>query len=380
DDATPDDDTGDDDDTTPTDDDTGDDDTSVPDAEWTFIVYMAGDNSLYSYALDDLNEMKAVGTSADVNILVVFDGTFNNDSRIYKVTQNNLQVLNNPGELNMGDPNTVKTYVTALINNFPAQRTALIYWNHGSGWHEDGEPAVPYKDVCQDGSDWLTNTELDGAMQYVRSNTSVGKFEIVGFDACLMQMIEIAYYLKDDANYMIGSEETEGAQGWDYSASLQYLVNNPTMTTIAFGTKIVDSYLASPDATLSVLKMDQLSNLATKVDALADLLNNVGGASNSDVLNALRDTLYFSDYDYIDLYHFASNIKSKNISTAINTAADNLMSAVNSAVAYADYGQWGYGDAHGVSIYFPDPYWSSYDSAYGNLSFAQDTNWDDVID
>ena len=151
------------------------------------------------------------------------------------------------------------------------------------------------------------------------------------------------------------------------------------MTSEAFGQKIVDSYIASPDATLSVLKMSQMSNLATKVDALADLLNNVGGASNSDVLSALRDTLYFADYDYIDLYHFASNIKSENISTAINTAAENLKTAVDSAVAYYDYGQWGYGNAHGVSIYFPDPYWSSYDSAYGSLSFAQDTNWDDVI-
>ena len=369
-----------DDDTTPVDDDTTpvDDDTTPAEAEWTFVVYMAADNNLYSYGQDDLNEMKTVGSTADVNILVVYDGTTNGDSRLYKVEQGSLTTLASPGELNMGDGQTVRDHVTTLFNDYPAERYALVFWNHGSGWHEEDAPPV-YKSICQDGSDWLENDELDSAIAYVRSNTGASTIDLIGFDACLMQMIEIAYYLKDDGTVMVGSEETEGGDGWEYNVFLAQLVSQPTMAATILGEKIVDSFVAQPDATLSVLKLNQMNALASAVDALADELNAVGGISNGQVEDALYDTLYFADWDYIDLSDFANEILDENISAAINTAATGVKNAVSSAVHYYAYGYGGYSYARGVSIYFPDPTWSTFDSDYLDLAFAADTDWDDVI-
>ncbi len=42
-------------------------------AKWTIIYYMALDNDLESFAINDLMEMQAVGSSDDVNIIVQFD-------------------------------------------------------------------------------------------------------------------------------------------------------------------------------------------------------------------------------------------------------------------------------------------------------------------
>jgi hypothetical protein len=42
-------------------------------AEWTFMVYMAADNDLESFAINDLMEMQAVGSTDDVNIIVQID-------------------------------------------------------------------------------------------------------------------------------------------------------------------------------------------------------------------------------------------------------------------------------------------------------------------
>ncbi len=42
-------------------------------ASWTFLVYLDGDNNLEDAAIDDLNEMEAVGFTTDANIVVHAD-------------------------------------------------------------------------------------------------------------------------------------------------------------------------------------------------------------------------------------------------------------------------------------------------------------------
>ena len=342
---------------------------------------MAADNDLYSYALGDLSEMEDIGSTNNVNIIVIFDGPSQGDSRYYYVQQGSLLTVGTPGELNMGDEQTVKTTVGWAFNNYPANHYALVFWDHGSGWHKDNLPT--YKYVCYDdssGGDALDNTEIDGALAWLRANTPASVIDLIGFDACLMQMIEIAYYLKDDGNVMVGSEETEGGDGWAYNQFLNYLVATPTMTAATLGTKIAQAFVAIPDSTLSALDLSKISNLATKVDALAINLISAGGTSNSKIYNAFYDTLYFYDYDYVDLYDFANNLIAQNVNTNINSAAAALKTAQDAAVIYHGHGFPQYAAEHGISIYFPDPNYSSYDSAYGDLDFAIDTHWDEFIE
>ena len=45
----------------------------VEKAKWTFIDYMAGDNSLLSAGKVDLKEIREVGSMADVNVVAEFD-------------------------------------------------------------------------------------------------------------------------------------------------------------------------------------------------------------------------------------------------------------------------------------------------------------------
>ena len=40
---------------------------------WTFMVYMAGDNNLDPEGVQDLQEMKKVGSTAEVNVIAQFD-------------------------------------------------------------------------------------------------------------------------------------------------------------------------------------------------------------------------------------------------------------------------------------------------------------------
>ena len=41
--------------------------------KWTVMVYLAGDNNLDENGVDDLKEMKKVGTTPDINVIAQFD-------------------------------------------------------------------------------------------------------------------------------------------------------------------------------------------------------------------------------------------------------------------------------------------------------------------
>ena len=374
--------TDDDDDDSGDDDDDDDDDDDTTGSSWTFLVYMAADNDLEEHAHVDLSEMTSVGSTNNVNVLVVFDGVSPNDSRYYRVQKDELVVQEQPSELNMGDPDTLKAAASWAYSNYPADRYALVLWSHGTGWHK-GSKGATYKYICEDysgGDDWLNNTELDSALAWIRNNTDANPINLMGFDACLMQMIEIAYYIKDDARVLVGSQENESVNGWDYAGVLDALVANPSMTPDALGTTIAQTFVAIPDATQSALDLTKVQALADAVDTLADELVKVGGIGYYKVQNALYEACYFSDWDYIDLYDFADKIIDQDVNNDTTSAAQGVKSAVENCVIYSGVGA-GYGDldAHGVSIYFPDPDFSVFDIGYLDLAFAQDTDWDDVI-
>lgn len=381
DDATGDDDSLDDDDATGDDDSTGDDDDDDG-GTWTVFVYMAADNDLEMFGMDDLMEMMDVGSTNKVNITAAFDGTVHDDSRYYYVIKGDLQIIKTPGELNMGDPQTLKDAVKWAFSSYPADKYALILWNHGSGWHK-GMPTKTYKDICQDsssGDDWLTNVEFDQALSWIRNNTDADPVHLLGFDACLMMMAEIAYYVKDDANVLVGSEEVEDATGYKYKDFLQLLVQNPGMSASTLGSYIAQTFVTTPDATMSVLDLSKMSSVADAVEELTGELVSLGGLSHAGVQEALDATLYFEDYDYIDLYHFSEMLKTTVGTAAINSKSQAVMNALDDAIIWSGYGNPEYSNAHGLSIYFPDPLYSIFDSAYLSLDFSEDTGWGNMIE
>ena len=115
-------------------------------AKWTFLVYMAGDNNLDGAALRDIAEMARAGSTKDVNILVQLDRIEDNLTRRFRITQGGgfkTDCLESFGDTNTGDPQILYNFVKWAADNYPADRYALILWNHGSGWWEDAKSRLP---------------------------------------------------------------------------------------------------------------------------------------------------------------------------------------------------------------------------------------------
>ena len=117
-------------------------------AKWTFMVYMAGDNNLDGAALRDIAEMARAGSTKDVNILVQLDRIEDNLTRRFRITRGGgfkTDCIESFGDTNTGDPQILYDFVKWAADNHPADRYALILWNHGSGWWEDAKAGRPVR-------------------------------------------------------------------------------------------------------------------------------------------------------------------------------------------------------------------------------------------
>ena len=361
--------------------------------DWTIMVYLDGDNNLEGNAIGDFNEMEVVGSGKGFDILVQIDRIPEGDSsngdwagtRRYHVKKDSdtsrisSTLVSKLGELNMGDPVTLENFIKWGIKKFPSSRYAVIIWDHGSGWKKKSVKAVKGVAVDDtDGSDYLTNAELESALSNALAATGVASIDLIGFDACLMQMTEVAYYLGDYADVMVGSEETEPVDGWTYDVWLADLALDPLMDGSSLGEKIVQAYHddSSSNSTLSAVDLSFGNSLATSVDAFAGSLISNYGTYSTEIDNARIKSLSFNDPEYIDLYHFAERILASAVPASLQTAAQGVMDSVDDAVIKNLVQAPDYLNAHGLSIYYPV---GGYVSGYDSLAFAQDTQWDDFV-
>lgn len=392
-------------------------------AQWTWFVYMAGDNNLEGAGKADLREMKQIGSTAQVNVIVQFDTEQNRTTR-YRVGKNKLTALQEMPGVDCGDPKVLSDFLKWGIQKYPAQRYLVDVWNHGGGWenlpsdydYDAIRAARPHRAsklmrvkrslfrttvkkihrrtvearaiAIDCGShDYLDNQELRNAI--FKALPKGKKMDVLGCDACLMNMLEICYEMRDTANFMVGSEETEPGAGWPYAAILKTLTGNPTMGPADLAKTIVGQYgkwyqqhgdpVNDGTATQSALDLSRLQPVVDAVNELADALikdlNSVAGA-----VSLARDKAQkFYLPEYVDLGDFAGQLLKRLPQNArVSGAAAKTLNALKPSTGggfVIQNATWGSGvkRASGVSIYFPHQ--EDYAPDYADLAFSKDGRW-----
>jgi hypothetical protein len=374
-------------------------------AEWTLMFYMDADNNLEDPQMVDLEEMMKVGSSANINIVVLADRSTTGDkvrgytdravggipnwttAKLFYLERGRLRQLADWGELNMGDPASLKRFVEASTTQFPAKRYGLVFGDHGDGWNGI------VGDESHNG-DTLNAKELPAVFKEITAKT--GKFELVGFDACLMANFETAQAIAPFGKAMVASEELEPGDGWSYTPIMQNLTANPTMDGFALGRVIVSAYREyylgaaqggrDKTVTLSVLDLAKIPAVEIAVNNLALSSISFLQANSRDVFlktaRARKQTEEFGAGEegqegshFYDLAHYAENLKRQNPATA--QAADQLIGAVKSAVVYKVHGE-AHARSHGLSIYFPpdkETLTAPKNFKYQDTLFSQSGRW-----
>jgi hypothetical protein len=344
---------------------------------------MDGDNNLDSYAWDDLSELESVSSTDEINIVAQLDAYYSCSGTFrYYITGSApgafyplypVDIVQTLSEQNMADPATLTSFVNWAATNYPAEKYLLVLWNHGGGWRENN---IPTKGVIWDDTsgDFMTMTELVQGLDGVNEG-----IDIIGFDACLMQMAEVAYEiygLTNVPNYMVASQASEWGDGWPYDDILNQLLANPGMTGGTLCETMVDDFInyCGIEGTLSTLDFS-----AGTYDAYTVFDSFVTALMTSSYQNKIataRSSAQSYSYDYKDLYDFAERIK--NSVPDCRSEALAVMSQVNDLVLYEAHTGSGVANSHGLSIYLPDNA-SEYDNDYDDLQFAIDTQWDEFL-
>lgn len=220
---------------------------SGEDGSWAVYWYLCGSDleSEGGFATGDLNELLEVALPENVTVVIETGGAAQWQNEVidgsllqrYVYDSEGLTLVDEQPSASMGDSETLEEFLRFARENYPADRTAVVFWNHGGG----SVSGASFDELYD--YDSLTLGEMYEAFSAVwEPDTEDPPLELVGFDTCLMATVDTAYTFCDLSHYLVASEETEPANGWYYSQWVQALADDPSMDGAALGKVICDAY------------------------------------------------------------------------------------------------------------------------------------------
>jgi hypothetical protein len=323
--------------------------------KWTILVYIAGDNDLYKYAIRNLEQLQHIGSNDNLNILVHFDfkqkGKKKESKRFFLEKNSLLQI----GDIPAGDSGDADNLISAgewAIKNYPSHYFGLVLWNHGTGpydpelFHYTNKQLKPNdffffdkknkkisinrnieffdilhnpqeRGICFDDTtrNYLNHKRLSIALHEIYKMRNNEKIDIIMMDACLMAGIEIAEACSKYAKILAASEEVVLGPGYNYSTMLKILAKE-NITPYDFAIHIIRTYQQtygpiSNDFTQSAINLsalDEATELYGKiVSAMIELHKNDKKENFKKLLKisgSKEMVTHFAEPSYIDLKHF----------------------------------------------------------------------------
>lgn len=316
----------------------------------TVMVYIIGSDleSEGGCASDDIDEILKADLGRDVNVVIQTGGAYYwknpqinaKTCQRFSAQEGNLVLEEDLGLINTADPDTLSDFIRWTAENYAADRYGLILWDHGGGTIMGFGADEYFEDEGLELQD-MQQALYDGGVH----------MDFVGFDACLMGTVEVAYALEPYADYLIGSEEIEPGTGWYYTNWLTMLGENPGINTEKLGKKIVDDYVNGPDSsfwddlTMAVIRLDEIPKL---YDVLRNYLRESRvelRSDNYDTYAAARSgTRAYGrgEFEQVDIADFIQRVD--------EDGGEEVLSMLQKAIAYADSNITG---SNGLSMYFP---------------------------
>jgi hypothetical protein len=402
-------------------------------AKWTFMVYVAGYNSLSSFAGKDLAEMRKVGSSDGLKVAVFVKRLEQQAAhRIIVGKDGKAEERENLGaDVDSGSPQTLLDFIRWAKAKAPAERYALIIWNHGSGWDpldfdelyehvkavgvtprelsfraasELGrslfrptletalsKPNAGARAIASDDGTGHSLDTLELGEVLAKAHKELGRpLDLVGMDACLMSCLEVAYESEKDVRAVVSSEELEPGDGWPYDKILADLRSNPSMDGAALGRVVVKRYIESYKTheelwpvTMCAIHSAGIEPFADALDVLTIALRRAIKDDDVDATRLLRAHTRSARFegDLVDLRTLCEQVRSQPFESAVKTAAKKVLDALKPGgdfvVANANLGDR-VEHCGGVTAYLPAPT-DEISPYYKDLRFAKRHGWDEFL-
>ena len=392
-----------------------------PERPWTLMAYLNGDNNLESVILGNIAAMKrGMDKDRGFNLVVLIDrkawnlgdssilgGNFTN-TRLYDIRYGKALRISGhsvfpeitgstDSELDMGSAETLKRFIKFSKLYYPAEHYALVIGDHGSGIR-DLDRSESSRSVSNDDTSGTTIAPAD----FTDTLTSDESVDLIGFDACYMGCIEMAYQLRPvagrfSAQYMVASAPEEWSPGWNYEAILQRIdasggYNSENDDTLGgyekiypssdlaaeqLGNIIVEEFRDIPNIkdtvsgrhSMSLVRPDSAGYLKDKIDLLAAAINQAYPDITNCVslIGSLRSKAikYYSGtylttlmYPYVDINDLCRIIINEPSYNVLHPAAADVQTALEACIICSFAVTFSYPDfvpnMGGLSIFMPD--------------------------
>ena len=267
------------------------------DGSWAVYWYLCGSDleTNGGFATTDLSEMMEVHLPENVNVVIQTGGAavWQNDQmdpeklQRWLYNSEGLQLIEEQDTANMGDAQTLYEFLAFANENYPADKVAVTFWNHGGG----SVSGAAFDELH--GLDSLDLAEMYQAFDAVwPADAEHPALELVGFDTCLMATVDVASTFQNFAKYLVASEEVEPGNGWLYSGWLGALAENTDMDGAALGTAICDTYYQGCEA---VGTQDQTTLSVTDLSRLEPLLEAYESFGQEALAAAAEDPGFFAE-------------------------------------------------------------------------------------
>ena len=346
------------------------------DGSWAVYWYLCGSDleTNGGFATTDLDEMLQVDLPENVNVVIqtggaaVWQNEYMDPAKIQRWLYNSegLQLLEEQDTANMGEAQTLYEFLAFANENYPADKVAVTFWNHGGG----SVNGAAFDEIY--GYDSLDLSEMYQAFDAVwPADTDNPSLELVGFDTCLMATIDVAAVFQNFAKYLVASEEVEPGNGWYYTGWLGALADNSGMNGEDLGIAICNSYYEGCEA---VGTQDQTTLSVTNLTKLTPLLDAYETFGQEAFVAATEEPGFFAELGRAaaQTENYGGNTREQGYTNMIDLghlarqtawmlpSAQNVSDALDDCIVYRVGGVYR-SEATGLSCYYSyngDPYYS----------------------
>ena len=427
-------------------------------SEWTIMLYMAGDNNLTDDSIRALTMLKRVGTADRIHVVAQIDprdprmpsrrldinrlhksnaaarglaqagreASVLAEDSLSNLAGGRVRLRDEPAqprqtdfETDTADPETLFDFISWTKDNRPGKRYMLVLCGHSAGVEEgfllkdDNPPrAMSFDDLVM-------------VLRAVQERLGI-RLDILGMDACLMNMAEICYQLKKGlhgdgagrgeaaaplAEFVVGSQGFVPNPGWPYAQIVERL--NAAVEKAArsggevdseqFARLIVNQYtnfyvenaaVGGLSVDQSVLRVADAEGLTGAVRYLTSVLKprlDEREFRNAILLAHWASQSYNGEL-FVDLSDFCGLLQEHyvgvsgeadenfaalpDVKKTVWRALEHVKDAVRAMTPLSCFCGIDTQYSNGVSVYFP---WSVIFKDYNKLAFAQDAGWYDFV-
>jgi len=264
------------------------------------LAYIGVDNNLSGYEQEKIDGLRKGWTGRTSDRLLAYVDTYGTGASLYELSVapgSDLLLIKSYGAEDSADPETFRRVIDTVIRDCPAEQASLLVFSHASGWLPRGALSDPYKtnqtrSIIVDGNEEMELADFANAIPD-------GVFEYIVFETCFMAGIEVAYELRNKADYILASSAEIVHPGFTYvyETATEKLINNDIR---GFGEKVFGHVLTYAD--------DQLQHSATYSVIRTSALEALAGfiRQNCDFTKAVDvfDVQHFDRYSYRLFFDF----------------------------------------------------------------------------